>query len=120
MKGNKWLNSLLQIALILLASLIVVGATWQIGQSSSAQAAFERGEPPDRPAGDRPEPHDHEDRPEPPDFGERGERGGGHHSADLSLRGIAGFGETVVKMVVVITAVVLGQRAWEGFQTRRT
>ncbi len=106
MNGNKWVNSLMQIALILLASLIVVGATWQVGQSAGAQPAFERGDfDRERPEGER---------------GELGGRGDDHHSADLSLRGIAEFGETIMKMVVVITAIVLGQRAWAWFQMKRT
>ncbi len=106
MRGNKWLNGIVQIALILLASLLVIGATWQIGQGASAQQTFERGGENDG------------DRHERPNFDERG--GNSHQAEWFSARGIAGFGETVIKMVVVITAIVLGQRAWETYQARRS
>lgn len=117
MKNNKWRNGLIQIGCILLASLLIAGATWQIGQSASAQAAFERdGRPEGR--GESNDGHDH-DHDHGDEHGGDGRSRDDHHSADISLRGIAGFGETIVKMTVVIGAIVLGQRAWASVRNRQ-
>ncbi|MGB1252774.1 MAG: hypothetical protein ACPG8W_19325 [Candidatus Promineifilaceae bacterium] len=107
MTSHKLRGSLSQIAWILIAALIVVGATWQIGNSASSQQSFERGE----------------GRGE---FEERGEgrgegrgRGRGDVAEGFSLRGIAGFAESLIKMFVVISAVLLGQRGWGWLQSKR-
>ncbi len=122
MKRNKWLNSLLQIAVILLAALIVTGVTWQVGQSAEQSDSPGEGREQGRIGDDEDDDDDDDDEDEDDHDHGHGRHGGGDHGHEaewFSARGIAGFSETLVKLTVVIGAVVLGQKGWSRFQSNK-
>jgi hypothetical protein len=89
------MKTLLRIAIIIAACLVVTGVTYAVGQTDWANQAptrFERS----RAEGDSSPPATSERRP----VGGREGR-----SADLSVRGWLGFGQTLIPMTVVITLV---------------
>ncbi|MEZ4679404.1 MAG: hypothetical protein R2932_34805 [Caldilineaceae bacterium] len=105
------MKTLGRIVIILVAALVVVGATWAVGQSGGNSGgnsgSFARRT--------RPEFSAEAGRPARPDgeLREFGERGGRDGAQLLSLRGWLGFGQTLVPMAIIIALVALPTSLWK-------
>lgn len=106
MKNNKFMNSLIQLSTILLAALVVVGATYAMGQRATASGIDgERG-------GVERDSHDDHDDHGHSDHGHDGHGPGG-------FRAIAGFAKTLLPIALIV-GVVTGIQNFRGTSKKKS